>query len=322
MEENKYKFSNITDRQLKQHGVQALADRPNAAQQFGQSGLSPMQLKLWFDKLATLIASKVNELQDAITGPNAAKYIGAALGEYKTFDELFEGMQDGSFSATLLQVFPNETAEMVAPLQDVIFGIAQSFAELETSLDDIDKDKLDKVTNTATYRRLYAVSKTGEQLNINVSETPLADSIPAYSEKGNLKTAMPSESYHAVPYAYILEMQRHMGAGVNFTMDPETFIVSVDVVNPEGAIIYHTTLDLPLESFVVGGGYADGIVKFTLKSGEVIEVPISHIVAGLVTTAEHKADIDKLNEKVDTALAGYITEVYDIVGGDYVDYSE
>ena len=51
--EKEYKFSPITDKQIKAMGVQALANRPNAAGQYGQSGLSPTELKRWFDNLVT-----------------------------------------------------------------------------------------------------------------------------------------------------------------------------------------------------------------------------------------------------------------------------
>ena len=68
------KLSNITNEQIKERGVQALADRPNAASQYGQSGLTAAQLKLWFDKLATFLAGKINELQNAISGKDAGEY--------------------------------------------------------------------------------------------------------------------------------------------------------------------------------------------------------------------------------------------------------
>ena len=65
------KLGNITNEQIKEKGVQALADRPNAASQYGQSGLTAAQLKLWFDKLATLLAGKINEIQNVISGDEA-----------------------------------------------------------------------------------------------------------------------------------------------------------------------------------------------------------------------------------------------------------
>ena len=65
------KLGNITNEQIKEKGVQAFADRPNAASQYGHSGLTAAQLKLWFDKLATFLAGKINEIQNVISGDEA-----------------------------------------------------------------------------------------------------------------------------------------------------------------------------------------------------------------------------------------------------------
>lgn len=327
-ENNEYKFAPITDLNLKQMGVQALADRPNATQQYGQSGLSPTQLKRWFDKLAELLSRKVNELQRAINGADAAKYIGIALGEYKTLDDLLEGMQDGSFATDILKLMPNENALELATLQDIIYGISQSISEIEEDLEQLDEDKLSKVTDAATYKRVYGVDDKGNQIMLSAAASP-SGQMPLYSEKGALIAkmtpidGMPGGEYpsEVVNLAFINELRKHIGAGVRFSMDPTTYIVSIDVVNIDGQVIYHTELDLPLEEFIVDANYEDGKIILVLRSGKEIEIPVANIVNGLVTEAKHKADIDAVNNKIDAALNAYIVDVYNLVGGDYVDYS-
>lgn len=327
-ENNEYKFAPITDLNLKQMGVQALADRPNATQQYGQSGLSPTQLKRWFDKLAELLSRKVNELQRAINGADAAKYIGIALGEYKTLDDLLEGMQDGSFATDILKLMPNENALELATLQDIIYGISQSISEIEEDLEQLDEDKLSKVTDAATYKRVYGVDDKGNQIMLSAAASP-SGQMPLYSEKGALIAkmtpidGMPGGEYpsEVVNLAFINELRKHIGAGVKFSMDPTTYIVSIDVVNIDGQVIYHTELDLPLEEFIVDANYKDGKIILVLRSGKEIEIPVANIVNGLVTEAKHKADIDAVNNKIDAAFNAYIVDVYNLVGGDYVDYS-
>ncbi len=327
-ENNEYKFAPITDLNLKQMGVQALADRPNATQQYGQSGLSPTQLKRWFDKLAELLSRKVNELQSAINGADAAKYIGIALGKYKTLDDLLEGMQDGSFATDILKLMPNENALELATLQDIIYGIAQSISEIEEDLERLDEDKLSKVTDAATYKRVYGVDDKGNQIMLSAAASP-SGQMPLYSENGALIakmtpiSGMPGGEYpsEVVNLAFINELRKHIGAGVRFSMDPTTYIVSIDVVNIDGQVIYHTELDLPLEEFIVDADYKDGKIILVLRSGKEIEMPVANIVNGLVTEAKHKADIDAVNNKIDAALNAYIVDVYNLVGGDYVDYS-
>ena len=328
--ENQYKFANVTDRQLKQMGVQALADRPNAAQQYGQSGLTATQLKLWFDKLSTLLAGKINELQNAIQGADAAKYIGLAMGQYKTLDELFVGVQDGSFAASLLKLYGNENAMEPAALQNIIYGIAQSISDIEEDIKDLGDKKLTKVTEMATHKRVYAVDSKGEQVMLDAAAGP-AGQVPLYSANGALIArmtpieGMPGGEYpsEVVNIAFLNELRKHIGAGVKFSMDPTTYIVSIDVVNIDGQVIYHTELDLPLESVVVGGYYDDKTkeVVFTLKSGEEIRFPVEKLVNGLVTEAKHSADIKAVNDKFGALFNAYVADVYQIVGGDYVDYS-
>ena len=69
------KLSNITPAELKSKGVVSLADKPNAAASYGVGGLSPTALKLWFDQLSKLLADKINAIQDALSGDQAAEYI-------------------------------------------------------------------------------------------------------------------------------------------------------------------------------------------------------------------------------------------------------
>lgn len=333
MAENEMKkFAPITDLNLKQMGVQALADRPNAAQQYGYSGLSPTELKRWFDKLATLLSRKVNELQGAINGEEAAKYIGIAIGEYKTLDALLLSMQNGDFAAEILKLWPNENHIALEPssLQDIIYGVAQSISGIGEDIERLDNDKLGKVKEAATFKRAYAVDEKGEQIMMTAAASP-SGQMPLYSANGALFAkmspipGMPGGEYpsEVVNMGFLNELRRHIGAGVKFSMDPTNYVVSVDVVNIDGQTIYHTELDLPLEELVVGVTYDDvgKNIVIKLKNGEETVIPVAHIVNGLVTQSRHETDLKDLNSKVDALFKGYIEDVYALVGGDYVDYS-
>lgn len=329
MAENKdYKFAPITDLNLKQMGVQALADRPNAAQQYGQSGLSPTQLKRWFDKLAELLSRKVNELQSAINGADAAKYIGIAIEGYKTLDDLLEGMQNGSFAENVLMLMPNENALAKASLQDIIYGFSQIVSEIEENIEGLEDKKLDKITESAAYKRVYAVDDKGNQTMMSAAASP-AGNIPLYSSTGSLIAKMsPVPGFpgaenlsEVVTMAFIQELRKHIGAGVRFSMDPQTYIVTFEVLDIDGNVLSSGSLDLPLENVVTSGTYADGKIILTLQNGSTIEVPVANMVNGLVTQSRHEEDIKELTGRVDTMFNAYIADVYQLVGGDYVDYS-
>lgn len=316
--ENNYKFSPVTEKQIKAMGVQALANRPNAAGQYGQSGLSPEGLKLWFDKLATLLADKVNELQTAISGEDAAKYIGLAVGKYTSLDELLSSMQNGEFADEVLKVFPRADVFEAQSLQSIINGIAQSVSELE-------ENKLDK--KKTGVRSAYTVEKDGENGTVEISSMPKPLTIPLYNELGELKTALPTQPSSALNLgyfnAYMSNMAEHIGAGVNFTMDPNTYIVTIEVLNRSGEVIYRTFLDLPLEEAIVGGNYdaENKKIVLSLRSGEKIYVPVADLVNGLVTEAKHNADMKALDDKLNAVFGKYVEELAEVVGGDYVDYS-
>jgi hypothetical protein len=331
--DKEYKFSNITDTQLKQKGVQALADRPNAAQQYGQSALSPTQLKKWFDNLAILLAEKINEIQSAIQSEDATKYIGLNLAEYKTLDALIEAMGSGKFAEDALMLLPNENSVSPQPLQRVIFDIFQSYSDSEERISNLENDKLSQVVEQSDSVQLYGVSSTGEQTMYKAGAAPGRAQVPMYGSNGELYAKMQDipgmespggQGYEISPVVnlkFFEELRKHIGAGVRFSMDPETYIITIEVLNISGDVIYRTGLDLPLEEVVVGGAYSDGYIILTLKNGGKVEIPVSKLVNGLVTNEQHRKDIQDLNDKVDASLNAYIVDVYQLVGGDYVDYS-
>lgn len=119
------KFVNITKNQIAQKGVQALADRPNLAQQYGVGGLSAMQLKLHFDKLADFLADKINEIHGALSSDEAADYIRVALDKYeiKCLGDLIRALSDGSFASVLPLVRLTVDVEKQLPLQDALYEI-------------------------------------------------------------------------------------------------------------------------------------------------------------------------------------------------------
>lgn len=324
------KLTNITDYQLKQSGVQALADRPNAAQQYGQSGLSATQLKLWFDKLATLLASKLNLLQDTIQSSEGAEYIGIALSEYKTLDALIEAMQNGEFADKILKLQENPTVNR-ATLQEIIYSISEKIADINEALDSLENTKLSKVETAESLRRAYGVGKDGTQIMLPVSEVPTSNAIAAYNEEGILKASMtPLPGYETMAYpsevvnmAFINELRKHIGAGVRFSMDPQTYIVTFEVLDINGNVLSSGSLDLPLENVVIGCTYNETThkIEITLQNGTKTEIPVADLVNGLVTEAQHKADKKELNDKIDAMFTAYIVDVYNLVGGDYVDYS-
>lgn len=131
------KFSNITNKQIQSYGVQALADRPNVSSQYGASGLTPAQLKLWFDKLATFLAGRVNDIGDVLSSDEAGSYIRIPLDDagVGTLSALVESFANGTFAHKILNVYPSVSAYHMVSLQEALYGIAQFMGETDEELE-------------------------------------------------------------------------------------------------------------------------------------------------------------------------------------------
>lgn len=131
-------FQNITKKQIEQNGVQALSDRPNSVGAYGSGGLSPLELKLAFDRLATLIAEKINEIHKVLASDEAGQYISVQLREKGIEDlaALVAAIESGRL-AEIMQLTPSAGAEKKENLQDIILSLARSLAEAQEALRDI-----------------------------------------------------------------------------------------------------------------------------------------------------------------------------------------
>lgn len=129
---------NITKKQIAERGVQSLSDRPNTAAKYGVSGLSPTQLKLWFDKLSIFLADKINEIHDCISSEEAAEYIRIALDEYQitSLNALIASMLDGNLASKVLKAIPFD-GEDLKPLQTIINDSATNQASLKNQIDSL-----------------------------------------------------------------------------------------------------------------------------------------------------------------------------------------
>lgn len=76
------------------------------------------------------------------------------------------------------------------------------------------------------------------------------------------------------------------GASLSLTINSSTFVVTAQLLDQNGDDLGSAqTIDLPLESVVVGGSYDDNTKKviLTLQSGDTVEFSVADLVAGLQT---------------------------------------
>lgn len=285
----------ITSKQITKNGVQALATRPNNSAQYGQGGLSPLELKLWFDKLATFLAGKINEIQDAICGEEAESYIRVVLDDYgvKTLKDLTEAFTSGDFATKILKVYGDEySSSKLTTLQEAISSLLQRDLIHTGNISSLESKKLDKVTATNTYKRAYIIMPDGSQATVLISESPLAGAIPLYNAKNQLFCAIPTAANGAANKGYADAQDLLLGSQIDLTIDKSTYKMKAVLKNFEGTVLSESKeIDLPLEQIIIKGSYNAATKKLTLTlrnnqegvDNNSIEIDISDLIDGLVS---------------------------------------
>lgn len=285
----------ITSTQITKNGVQALATRPNNSAQYGQGGLSPLELKLWFDKLATFLAGKINEIQDAICGEEAESYIRVVLDDYgvKTLKDLTEAFTSGDFANKILKVYGDEySSSKLTTLQEAISSLLRRDLIHTGDISSLKIKKLDKVTATNTYKRAYIIMPDGSQATVLISESPLAGAIPLYNAKNQLFCAIPTAANGAANKGYTDAQDLLLGSQIDLTIDKSTYKMKAVLKNFEGTVLSESKeIDLPLEQMIIKGSYNAATKKLTLTlrnnqesvDNNSIEIDISDLIDGLVS---------------------------------------
>ena len=157
-------FENINKDELERKGVQALADNPNRPSRYGQGGLSPLDLKKWFDQLAFLLADKINDIYGALSSEEAAAYIKIALKNSQINDlaSLISAMEDGTFAENILRVHPTASAPKAESLRIVINNIAKQISDLG---EIANIKKIEEIIKGVSYTKSETDEKIAEALS-------------------------------------------------------------------------------------------------------------------------------------------------------------
>jgi hypothetical protein len=241
-------LTNITDENIVSRGVQSLADRPNRPSQYGEGGLSSVELKKVFDRLASFLAKKINEIQNVMKSREAAEYICINLGEELGLDEaslndLISAINSGKL-ATILQLKPSASTSRLKSLQTIVnnidLSISENKREIPKSVEFISENGK---TRLVFRNYLGAIILDVEDVRFNIVQTT-----------GNSETAVMSQK--ATTYAIDIARQ-----DTNRYTDEE-------ITNLRGELI----------------GYTDSVTDYVYDS---LQVPISNHETRLENLERH-----------------------------------
>ena len=95
--------------------------------------------------------------------------------------------------------------------------------------------------------------------------------------------------------------------GLNFTVDPQTFILTATLTNAQGGAIATQQVDLPLESVVVSGSYDDTTkeVVLTLQNGSTVRFSVADLVDGLASQSALDNIVNNTTKIAETNFGGF-----------------
>ncbi len=260
-------FSNITKKQVAEKGVQALANRPNAASQYGVSGLSPEALKLWFDQLSQFLANKINDIHDVLSSPEACDYIRMPQEDNKmSLKDFVEGVATGMLVRDMLKAFPSADSGELQPLQNIINSLAKGLSDNSEAVAACVK----LVKEASPHARAYTVSASGQQEITPISDEPLPSALPLYDNSGHLLSATPTDEAHVVTKKYADAAFGKLAAKAAVRINEDTDQLIVELVNGSGEVIDSDALEIKeyVLELAFGREFSGAFINFAECAGE------------------------------------------------------
>ncbi len=95
-------------------------------------------------------------------------------------------------------------------------------------------------------------------------------------------------------------LKTNTGSLIDLEINQSTYVITLSLKDQDGNVISTDTIDLPLESVVVGGSY-DSVNKkivLTLENGNTVDIPVGDLIAGLQTeiTSQNKLASDLVDD--------------------------
>ena len=171
-----------------------------------------------------------------------------------------------------------------------------------------------KVTKTDNADKVYGTDGSGNQTTLPVDNAEGKDGNIARRKQTSGQVSVPTTPV-ANDDATSKQYVDAFGKTIELTVDPTTYVLTAKLKDANGNVLATQTVDLPLESVVVGGSYdaQTQSIILTLQNGSTITIPVAGLISGLVS----QTDFNALALRVTTAEGDIIT-----LGNTKVNYSD
>ena len=110
----------------------------------------------------------------------------------------------------------------------------------------------------------------------------------------------PTANDDAVPKKVVYDELAKRAAYIEYSIDPTTFIITLKLKNFEGKVLDSKSVDLPLETMIIGAWYDEGTVYLKVKGEEEpLAVDISDLISGLVNETTFNEQVARMDRRID-----------------------
>lgn len=193
------------------------------------------------------------------------------------------------------------TPEIGDSYEELVTLMSEYSSRIDDAEDDIE-DKLDKKTAATAYSAVYGFNQSGQtEFKVDTAGAATSGQIPLYNPNGSIVTGTPSAATDAANKGYV---DTNYGKTLELSLNNSTYVLTLNLKNASGTVISTDSVDLPIESVVVGGSYNNDTKKviLTLQSGSTIEVSVGDLISGLQSeiTSQNKLSADLIADSAAT----------------------
>ena len=214
--------------------------------------------------------------------------------------------QGTTYQNVIVITLATTSVPTIIPIGDLVSGLVDetTFNSTVTQLQSDINSRVAKKTTSGTFAYGHTNSSETE---FGVTNNATSGTIPLRDTNGNIKVGnTPSNGGDATSKTYV----DTFGRSLEFTIDNSTFVLTLKLKDNNGNVLSTQTVDLPLETMVVTGRYDDTTESLILelKNGQLITIPISDLISGLVTDTSLATTLANYYTKaqIDQMVSGFV----------------